>query len=177
MEHIRRVQQLMGRVVAQLVERARLHDRSKLEEPEVTHFANVTAELKGLTYGSDEYKAVLAGPLKYALQHHYRNNSHHPEHYPNGVAGMSLLDLIEMIVDWKAASERHADGDIKESLRINRERFEVGEQLQSILENTVRELFPAMADEWRCFGCGAGGCTFNFCYQCGAGRKDYDASN
>jgi hypothetical protein len=53
---------------------------------------------------------------------------------------MSLLDLLEMLCDWKAASERHADGDIARSLRINRERFGIDGQLAAILENTAVEL-------------------------------------
>ena len=57
-----------------------------------------------------------------------------------GINGMTLLDLIEMLCDWKAAGERHADGSMERSLMVNQERFHIGEQLQSILENTAREL-------------------------------------
>lgn len=96
--------------------------------------------LKGITYGSDEYKAQLE-KLKPALSHHYAHNSHHPEHYVTGIDGMNLLDVIEMLVDWKAASERHADGDIMRSIDINSERFKISPQLRSILENTVTALF------------------------------------
>lgn len=53
--------------------------------------------------------------------------------------GMSLMGLIEMLADWKAASERHITGDIKNSLAQNRARFHIGPQLQHILENTLRE--------------------------------------
>jgi hypothetical protein len=31
--------------------------------------------------------------------------------------------LIEMLADWKAATERHHDGDLAKSLEIHRERF------------------------------------------------------
>ena len=58
----------------------------------------------------------------------------------SGVDGMSLLDVIEMLCDWKAAGERHADGSIDRSLKVNRERFKISDQLHAILENTVREL-------------------------------------
>jgi len=57
-----------------------------------------------------------------------------------GVNGMSLLDVLEMLVDWKAAGERHADGSIARSLRINRDRFKISDQLFAVLENTAREL-------------------------------------
>lgn len=57
-----------------------------------------------------------------------------------GINGMSLLDVIEMLVDWKAAGERHNDGSIERSLTVNRGRFKISDQLHTILENTAREL-------------------------------------
>ena len=88
----------------------------------------------------DEYKAALA-ELKPALDHHYAANSHHPEHYAIGVDGMSLFDVLEMLLDWKAATERMKNGgDIRRSLEINRDRFKLTPQLESILANTIREL-------------------------------------
>jgi hypothetical protein len=122
-----------------LEDRGFLHDQSKLGPQEKPLFDSVTGKLKGLTYGSEEYKTSLKdlGP---ALAHHYAHNSHHPEHYPNGVDGMSLLDVIEMLCDWKAAGERHADGSMARSLAINRTRFQISDQLYAILENTVREM-------------------------------------
>lgn len=139
--HIRRVQELLADVQHRLADRARVHDQSKLEPPEKDAFDRATPKLKSLTYGSPEYKASLAD-IREAVAHHQAHNSHHPEHYPDGIAGMSLLDLIEMVCDWKAAGERHADGDIRESLRINVERFGVDDQLASILWATVDEMFP-----------------------------------
>ena len=35
-----------------------------------------------------------------------------------------------MLADWKAATERHADGDLLRSLRLNTERFGLSPQLQ-----------------------------------------------
>lgn len=138
-KHIDRVRQLIRHVTANFMQRALVHDRSKLEDPEKSAFDYATPRLAGSTYGSDEYKGFLAD-LKPALDHHYAANSHHPEHYPNGVDGMSLLDVLEMLCDWKAAGERHNDGSIERSLKVNQERFKVSPQLQAILENTAREL-------------------------------------
>jgi hypothetical protein len=53
---------------------------------------------------------------------------------------MSLLDLIEMFADWKAATLRHADGDLSESLKINKERFGLSDQLAQIMQNTMKEM-------------------------------------
>lgn len=138
-EHICRVRDLLSEFQAQLIRRGYAHDISKLEEPEKSGFDNCTKALKGLTYGSPEYKAQLA-EMKPFLDHHYANNSHHPEHYSNSVDGMSLLDLVEMFCDWKAATERHADGSIERSIKINTDRFKITPQLASILENTRKEL-------------------------------------
>ena len=137
LKHIRRVQQLLGESARELMVRGERHDESKLSEAEKPAFDRETPKLKELTFGSDEYKASLAR-LGEALKHHYAANSHHPEHYENGVAGMDLFDLVEMVMDWKAASERNKGAQI--NLSISFERFEIEPQLRSIIENTARRL-------------------------------------
>jgi hypothetical protein len=136
LKHSQRVGELIGDLVAELITRGNTHDRSKTEPPEKETFDRVTPQLKGLTYGSEEYKAALAdmGP---ALAHHYSANRHHPEHFADGVNNMTLVDLIEMLADWKAATERHADGNLAKSLQIQRERFGISDQLWQILANTA----------------------------------------
>lgn len=135
LEHIARVRLYLWEFTHALTERGREHDKSKLESPEKEAFDEVTPLLRELTYGSDEYKAATA-KLGDALKHHYAANSHHPEHYPNGIEGMTLLDVVEMFCDWKAASERHANGDFRRSIQISSERFGMSEQLTAIFENT-----------------------------------------
>jgi hypothetical protein len=53
------------------------------------------------------------------------------------IGGMTLLDLLEMLCDWKAAGERHSTGSMQNSLEHNRTRFHIESQLQRILENTA----------------------------------------
>jgi hypothetical protein len=133
--HIRRVWELASRISECLMYSVHAHDASKLEPPEKTIFDEFTPKLKGMTYGSEEYKACLAA-MKPALDHHYAGNRHHPEYYPNGVDGMTLMELVEMFCDWKAATERHANGDLSKSIRINSTRFKIGPQLEAIFRNT-----------------------------------------
>ena len=135
LNHIGKVRARLQECIGQLEARSWTHDSSKLEEPEKSAYDVATPKLKGLTYGSDEYKANVA-ELGAALKHHYAANSHHPEHYPNGIDGMSLFDVVEMFCDWKAATERHADGDMQRSIEVNRDRFAMSGQLCSIFENT-----------------------------------------
>jgi hypothetical protein len=73
------------------------------------------------------------------LRHHYDHNRHHPEHFSDGVNGMTLVDLIEMLADWKAATERHADGNLGKSLVIQQSRFNLSAQLADILWNTATD--------------------------------------
>jgi hypothetical protein len=187
LEHIKHVQRYMERAMAQLLYRAVHHDLSKLESPEREVFDEMTPKLAASTYGSDEYKGFLAA-MKPALDHHYANNSHHPEHYKwrcgiclgqfseevsllhadgvgnrfcprcigdgpvtmwegaldenpqGGIRGMSLLDLLEMLCDWKAATLRHNDGDLRKSIEINQKRFGYSDELKRLLINTAHEL-------------------------------------
>jgi len=187
-KHIATVRGFIQQVVKNLISRGEAHDLSKLESPEKEIFDEFTPKLATSTYGSEEYTGYLVA-MKPALDHHYRKNSHHPEHYrwrcgvcerrcndaeweiapqgPNdsglrycpdccrhgmiyeawlksetdkGLNGMSLLDLVEMLCDWKAATMRHNDGDILRSVEINQKRFGYSDELKSILLNTIREL-------------------------------------
>jgi hypothetical protein len=138
-KHIERVQELLGVISDKLVERGYNHDYSKLHNPEKVGFDEMTHKLSSTTYGSDEYKQMLKD-LKPILDHHYENNSHHPEHYKNGIDDMDLLDVVEMLMDWKASTERHEDGDIHSSLKINKMRFNMSDQLYNILNNTIKNL-------------------------------------
>lgn len=134
--HIERVRNLLNTVIVELLKRGELHDQSKLVSPEVEEFTRLTPLLAGTTYGSPEYN-TLKKELANALEHHYANNRHHPEHWKRGIRDMNLLDLIEMFVDWKAASERHNDGNIRKSIEINGPRFNFPPELVEIFENTI----------------------------------------
>lgn len=136
-EHIRKVGLLMSDMVYDLMRRAVVHDSSKWDEEEWEGIGASTVRLKHLTYGTEEYKRQLAD-LKPYIDHHYKSNSHHPEYYPNGVDDMDLLDVLEMLCDWKAATERHNDGDLTKSFEINGPRFNISPQLLSIMKNTAR---------------------------------------
>lgn len=135
--HIMRVAEYIFQMIGYLQKRILEHDDSKLGMMESSIFAEYTKKLAGSTYGSDEYKQFLE-EMSSALKHHYQRNRHHPEHFHDGISGMTLIDLIEMLCDWKAAPERHDDGDIFKSIEINRKRFEIDEQLNKILLNTAR---------------------------------------
>ena len=139
-EHKQNVSKFISFILHDLIIRSIYHDNSKLESPEVDIFTEYTPKLANSTYGSDEYHQFLK-EMKPALDNHYANNPHHPEHYDNGIKDMDLVDLIEMICDWKAATLRHNDGDIYKSIELNQKRFGYSDELKQIFKNTVDRYF------------------------------------
>jgi hypothetical protein len=54
---------------------------------------------------------------------------------------MSLIAILEMLADWKAAGERHdSPTSLNQSIAYNSTRFDIPPYLTQILYNTVREL-------------------------------------
>ena len=133
------VNKYISSVMLSLSKKSMNHDNSKLYEPEKSIYDKVTPNLQKLTYGSNEYYEQLK-EMKPALDHHYEHNSHHPEHYENGIKDMDLIDIVEMLADWMAATERHDNGDIMKSIEINQKRFNYSDELKQILINTVKRV-------------------------------------
>lgn len=138
-KHIEKVRKYLRFFTDKITTRGVNHDMAKLDSPEVELFAEYTPKLSQTVFGSQEYKTQLEG-LKPALEHHYATYRHHPEHFPNGINDMNLIDIIEMLADWKAASERQRDGNLIKSIEINASRFHLDDQLKHILLNTAKVL-------------------------------------
>jgi hypothetical protein len=136
-KHIEMVRKYLRIITDALTTRGVKHDASKLESPEVEVFTEATPKLAEMTYGSEEYKASLE-EIHTALEHHYASNRHHPEHFPNGIEDMTLVDIVELLCDWKASSLRHHDGNLLKSIEINADRFGYDEQLKKIFINTAK---------------------------------------
>lgn len=140
LKHIEKVRACLNKLIPLIIDRGVLHDKSKLETPEKEYFDKYTPKLADCTYLSDEYKRYLS-ELKPALDHHYANNRHHPEHFLEGIKGMDLIDLIEMVADWYAASLRHGDGNIMRSIELNKNRYKFDDVLANVLKNTALRFF------------------------------------
>lgn len=134
--HITHVINLLVAIQLELSQRMISHDRSKIHEPEDKLFANVIDKLKTTTYDSPEYHANLKA-IAPAIEHHYQNNRHHPEHFEYGIDEMNLIDIVEMFCDWKAATYRHDDGNFRTSIDKNKIRFGMSEQLYQIFVNSI----------------------------------------
>jgi len=134
-KHIEQVATTLNVIINALRQRAIDHDRSKFEEPERSAYAVVIPQLAGLEYGSEEHRKVLA-MMKPAVRHHQQSNRHHPE-YHHSVAGMNLVDVMEMAADWRAAAIR-SGSDFEKSLKVSLKRFNIGDELASIIINTAK---------------------------------------
>ncbi|MFZ2151177.1 MAG: DUF5662 family protein [Candidatus Absconditicoccaceae bacterium] len=138
--HIKRINSLLLQACTELMKRAQHHDDSKLKDPEKPFFdSSKTPKLAGLTYGTADYEESRK-IIKPALDHHYAHNSHHPEHYKEGINDFDLFDLLEMFFDWKASSERHDNGNILKSIEKNADRFGISPQLIRMLNNTAKKV-------------------------------------
>lgn len=130
----------LHRVIRNLTSRIWNHDRDKYIDDElVEYLAKRPAQDFSHAYGSQEHNQIR-GELKPILDNHYREASHHPEHFENGMLGMSLLDLLEMLADWKSANVAHGRSGFMESVEFNKERFNIPDDIYVILVNTIKEM-------------------------------------
>ena len=137
MRHMETVRNYLDTCCRILTKRGQHHDQSKLESPEVEVFEIYTPKLQVCAYNSDAYQQNLR-EMKVAIDHHNRNNRHHPEYFENGIHDMNIFDLLEMLVDWKASVMRHPDGNIYRSLEVNQQRFGYSDELKGLLARTIQ---------------------------------------
>lgn len=138
-QHMALVRGHLLRCTQNLIQRAHDHDVSKLQSPELETYDGLTPALAGIAYGTPEYRAAMQ-PFKAGIKHHQQINDHHPEHFADGVRGMDLLQLLEMICDWKGAGQRQPDPDFRAAIDIQVQRFGIGDELRQILLNTADTL-------------------------------------
>jgi hypothetical protein len=133
------VLQQMVPIVQALIKRAEEHDNTKFSEDEFPYLVQAMEDIIKYPFGTPEYEEMRKKHAK-PFAAHYKKNRHHPEYFQNGIEGMTLLDLIEALCDWKAASMRQGNGGtIQNSIKVATEKFGIGEQLVKILENTAKE--------------------------------------
>lgn len=138
--HINKVREKIWVLIQELDARAKAHDHTKLESPQKEIFAKENSKLASLTYGTPEYEESLQR-IQPALDDHYAKERHHPAHWEHGVDGMDLIDVIEMVCDWVSSTERNRAGNIHKIMAINKERFQISDQLAKIITNTVERHF------------------------------------
>lgn len=130
--HITRVRSYLEVIAYELLRRATRHDLSKYENDEFGGFVELKAQK--LEFTSEEYrKSLLSGPIKL----HFARNSHHPEYHQNGIDDMELFDIIEMVVDWKAANESYRDVPFDEMIQSQIKRFDMSSEQKYLMDKIV----------------------------------------
>lgn len=140
--HISRVRRHIDTFIQLLIRRAENHDKSKLEEPELSWWKEMDKEPR-YPYGSEEYKQKIKRWNK-VFKHHYKYNRHHPEHYEYGVSEMTLIDIVEMMCDWLGYKDTTT---VTEALKVCDEqmaRYDISEELRQIIFNTLLRYYSLM---------------------------------
>ncbi len=137
--HISEVAENINEIRYDLEKRGISHDRNKFEVLEFDSFVKTRQEFKKANYGSEEYRECLE-VIKPALDHHYQNNRHHTKFHENGFTDMNLLDILEMLADWKAANKRSPDLSFEDSLPEAFEQYNIPKNMRKHIIATLKYL-------------------------------------
>jgi len=119
MRHQKHVEANLGQLSAELERRAHMHDQSKLSTTEFPGFIEINRIAREHSIGTPEYEAAMRTAT--CIKEHFANNSHHPEHHET-TADMGWLDIVEMVLDWKAACDTYGTNTLRDSLDYQRKR-------------------------------------------------------
>lgn len=136
-EHINKVRDSMDTFSKIIKMRGLKHDLSKItSDIEYDNYRKVIMTLKLEKTGSPEYNKARES-IKPAVDHHYENNEHHPEHFKDGISGMTLVDLLEMMSDWQAVNDEKPGRDIKPWIRSCKDKYKMSDDLFNVFMNTA----------------------------------------
>lgn len=137
--HVGEVSENLEQIASELRKRGIAHDRTKFQEGEFDAFVSTREKFKKANYGTPEYQECI-DTIKPAIDHHYEHNRHHPDHYEEGVITMNLVDILEMLADWKAAARRNPDKRFEDTIMYAMKKAKMDVQLQNIVMLTLIDL-------------------------------------
>jgi len=103
------------------------HDNSRLNEPELSLFAEDDSD------------------LEVAWEHHYKANKHHLSPYNGGIKGMDLVTLTEMFCDW-VVSSKESQKTLINTIQNHQVLYKLSDDLVAVLLNTVNLVLPSPVD-------------------------------
>jgi len=125
---------------SELRKRGLAHDRTKFQSFEFDRFLSGWEDFKKTDYGTEKYNES-PDKVTEAREHHHENNRHHVGFYENGVEGMNLIDVLEMLSDWKAAARRSPNLNLEQTLDKAFDLYGIkDEQLRKVILNTFKYL-------------------------------------
>lgn len=99
-----------GQLAIQLSEAIRKHDQSKYSAAEFIPYVWLTASYASGDRHNFKLPFGMKARITDAIQHHYDENPHHPEHWGDNLADMGLPSMAEMVCDWAAMSTEKNGG-------------------------------------------------------------------
>lgn len=128
-EHTQLVQKLVWMFINDLMKEVLTHDFSKWQTEEYETFVNSRDSLnKSVSGNEEEYQKIL---ISEAVQHHYENNTHHPEYWSNKENSMPLHEIIIMFFDW-ASRTISKNGNLNDFWDYNIKKLNQCEQFHAI---------------------------------------------
>ena len=131
------VEKNFDKFIARLNERKITHDESKIKEDEFSGFEILDSDEVFKKFGTPEYKELIE--KNEGIKLHYERNSHHPEHFEEGIDEMNIFDIIEMVIDWKSAAETY-NNDFEKSLDYSIKRFGCDNTQEWLIRLIAKEL-------------------------------------
>lgn len=138
LKHKSYVMFFLFKIMWALFKRGLKHDLSKFSREEFEYVYILSTKGVGVKFGSKEYYDLVDCVLP-AKEAHARRNQHHAEYYGNCIDKMSVLDKIEMMADWLAASRR-SGSKIMNSLEINTAKYKISKDTRDGLERDFHEI-------------------------------------
>ena len=139
-QHIERVYKHLQAFAAILENRGRVHDASKLQEPELSMWKKMDEEPR-YKFGTPEYIDKMKR-WKAVFDHHYKCNRHHPEHFEFGIQDMNLVDIVELLADWIGYKDKISYSEASKMIESQCKRFGIeNDVLRDVLMNTLNDFF------------------------------------
>ena len=123
-KYCKKIHEVYGDRFDEILERAKIHDQSKYEDPEIIPYIFITWDYKCKDENVEfNIPEDIQDKMNEATEHHVKSNSHHPEYHSDqeetinredrdkppkeliDATSMPELDLVEMCADWSAMSE------------------------------------------------------------------------
>lgn len=144
LNHIKKVQNKICKLIVALSIRLQEHDKSKLEEPEFSLWKKIDEEPR-YPYGSKKYKEKIERYHE-LFEMHYNKNPHHPEHFQNGISDMTIIDLAEMLCDWISYKDNIRVTEAIDMVEKQSKRFGYSDEIKDMLINTLNTYFAVLGD-------------------------------
>lgn len=148
---------------SELKVRAKKHDRSKFDKPEIDPYVWITWKHKCKQEQKDiDIPDELENAMHEATEHHVLNNSHHPEFHcgkeanvinrtnrdaPSGEAldasAMPNIDIAEMCADWMAVAEERKTSPIKWAENSIGKRWKFSKHQEALIYDIINAVWNA----------------------------------